>query len=262
MRICEKFHTLQGEGGQSGEPSYFIRTSGCVLSCKYCDSKYSWDKNSGIEINDKSTARSFCLNNLEELDRDIRIVFTGGEPLYKDNLCILGYMLDEIRDLGFSKIMFETTFISQVEDMLISNLFGNLLFLRDNIGIDCVIFSISPKLSLDCYGKKINLESEDIIRYYTFGLETILWTNGVEWKNLIFKIVYQEELSEDILKFVERVPSYYFENNFFVMPMTPVPYDSDKYLDNEKKCFNFCLKNNLRYSPRIHVNIWGLERGK
>ena len=43
MRIAEIFYSIQGEGQLTGVPSVFVRTSGCNLRCRWCDTKYaSW----------------------------------------------------------------------------------------------------------------------------------------------------------------------------------------------------------------------------
>ena len=43
MFIAETFSSLQGEGTLAGVPSFFIRTSGCNLRCRWCDTPYtSW----------------------------------------------------------------------------------------------------------------------------------------------------------------------------------------------------------------------------
>ena len=50
MRISEIFYSIQGEGELTGVPSVFVRTTGCNLRCRWCDTKYaSWDP-SGEEM--------------------------------------------------------------------------------------------------------------------------------------------------------------------------------------------------------------------
>ena len=42
--ISETFTSIQGEGLLTGVPSVFIRTSGCNLRCRWCDTPYtSWE---------------------------------------------------------------------------------------------------------------------------------------------------------------------------------------------------------------------------
>lgn len=76
MKICEIFHSIQGEGVNAGVPAVFVRFFGCNLQCKWCDTKQSWHKDYAkfeeIEINEiVEKIRSFDCKH---------IVFTGGEP--------------------------------------------------------------------------------------------------------------------------------------------------------------------------------------
>ena len=51
IKVSEHFYSIQGEGPYVGEPSYFIRFSGgCLLTCPFCDSKFSWNPNEGEEL--------------------------------------------------------------------------------------------------------------------------------------------------------------------------------------------------------------------
>ena len=91
LRVCEIFESLQGEGARVGEPSLFLRLSGCNLRCRCCDTKYSWDE--------------FTEYPLDELVRVVEssgltsIVITGGEPtLQADEL------IEFFNELGHRKL--------------------------------------------------------------------------------------------------------------------------------------------------------------
>ena len=42
MPLVEVFASIQGEGAYAGEPQVFVRTAGCPLRCRYCDTPDSW----------------------------------------------------------------------------------------------------------------------------------------------------------------------------------------------------------------------------
>ena len=84
MRIAEIFRSLQGEGRLTGTPSVFVRTSGCNLRCRFCDTPYaSWAPEGENLSVDEIVAR------VEELAGAARgsaawarhVVLTGGEPM-------------------------------------------------------------------------------------------------------------------------------------------------------------------------------------
>jgi 7-carboxy-7-deazaguanine synthase len=73
--IAETFTSLQGEGILVGVPSFFVRTSGCQLRCRWCDTPYtSWAPEGQRRTVDGLLAEaraSGCRH----------VVVTGGEPL-------------------------------------------------------------------------------------------------------------------------------------------------------------------------------------
>jgi 7-carboxy-7-deazaguanine synthase len=80
LKVAEIFSSIQGEGLRQGEPTLFVRLSGCNLECSFCDTKYAWRKGK-----DYST-----IQILEEIERQRRrfpakwVCLTGGEPLLQD----------------------------------------------------------------------------------------------------------------------------------------------------------------------------------
>jgi len=99
LRIAEIFPSVQGEGLRQGEPTLFIRLSGCNLRCSFCDTKYAWEKGKGY-TQDK------VLEKIKELHRRFSVrwvCLTGGEPLLQD----IGPLVKRLKKEGF-KIQLET----------------------------------------------------------------------------------------------------------------------------------------------------------
>lgn len=75
MRIAELFYSLQGEGGLTGMPSVFVRTSGCNLRCTWCDTPYaSWNPE-GAEMSPEAILAAVNRHPARH------VVVTGGEPM-------------------------------------------------------------------------------------------------------------------------------------------------------------------------------------
>lgn len=74
--LSETFVSVQGEGILSGVPSVFIRTSGCNLRCRWCDTPFtSWAAEGEHRVIDDVVAWA-------TRDPAVRhAVVTGGEPL-------------------------------------------------------------------------------------------------------------------------------------------------------------------------------------
>jgi len=81
FNIVEKFLSVDGEGPSSGELATFIRFQGCNLRCSWCDTTYSWNKDSTSEL---LTAKEIY-NYIKE-NRVTNVTLTGGEPLIQENI--------------------------------------------------------------------------------------------------------------------------------------------------------------------------------
>lgn len=73
VRIIEVFHSVQGEGPQTGLRTSFIRTARCNLRCVWCDTPYSFGP--GTERSIPSLLREIHAH------RTRHVCLTGGEPL-------------------------------------------------------------------------------------------------------------------------------------------------------------------------------------
>lgn len=75
MQIAEIYQSLQGEGLLAGTPSVFVRTSGCNLRCRWCDTPFtSW------EPVGRPMVVADIVASVESYGRR-HVVITGGEPL-------------------------------------------------------------------------------------------------------------------------------------------------------------------------------------
>jgi 7-carboxy-7-deazaguanine synthase len=78
MQINEIFFSLQGEGQNVGLPTIFVRTTGCNLRCRYCDTTYAYHE--GDEMTPADVVAAI------QQWRCPRICITGGEPLQQEDL--------------------------------------------------------------------------------------------------------------------------------------------------------------------------------
>jgi 7-carboxy-7-deazaguanine synthase len=78
MRITEIYKSIQGESSFTGLPCIFVRTTGCDLRCRWCDSEFTFTGGTTMGIDEivAQVAKLDC--NLVEL--------TGGEPLLQSDI--------------------------------------------------------------------------------------------------------------------------------------------------------------------------------
>jgi len=85
VRVTEIFHSIQGESTLAGEPTVFVRFTGCDLRCQYCDTEYAFYGGTQMSLQQildevaKYPARFVCL--------------TGGEPTLQKELPALAQKL-------------------------------------------------------------------------------------------------------------------------------------------------------------------------
>ena len=63
------------------------------------------------------------------------------------------------------------------------------------------------------------------------------------------KIVTDLELNKELIPYATML-----------MPLTT--FDKIRDLEIGRKVWGYCIKNNIKYTHRIHINLWGGIRGK
>lgn len=226
MKVSEIFHSIQGEGTLAGVPSAFVRLTGCNLRCTWCDTPYtSWDPQ-GDEM---------TIAEIVEQVRDTgsqHVVVTGGEPMLFPEVVDL---TRELKQLGLH-ITIETA--GTVDQPVI-----------------CDLMSISPKLA------NSTPRDRDGGRWATQHAR--LRFQPVVLRRLIRDFEYQ-------MKFVISDPGDLDElqaicsaigaarDRVLLMPEGITP---DALRERASWLVDICKSEGFRFSPRLHIDLWGNRRG-
>lgn len=226
MRISEIFESIQGEGMLAGVPSLFVRASGCNLRCSWCDTPYaSWEPE-GEEWSVEQLVRRAAESRLRH------VVLTGGEPMIFPDLVPLTHAL---RQLG-RHITIETA--------------GTV-----DADVACDLMSISPKLS---NSTPHNLDGG---RWVAMHERTRLQPRVL--RSLMARYDYQLKFVvsspadlEEIHQLVEQLGAP--ADRVLLMPEGATP---EALRQRSLWLVEHCRKCGYRYSPRLHIFLYGNRRG-
>lgn len=92
-KIAETFLSINGEGTKAGELSFFIRFTGCNLSCGYCDTKWANVPDAAYTVMSETELYALVKESGAQ-----NVTITGGEPMIQPHI---GELLDFLcRDPG------------------------------------------------------------------------------------------------------------------------------------------------------------------
>lgn len=226
LRIAEVFHSIQGEGGLVGVPSFFIRTTGCNLRCEWCDTPYtSWEPEGEWRMIDDLVAA------VPEAAR--HVVVTGGEPMLWANLPRL---TAAIRG-GGRHVTIETA----------GTVFQSL---------ECDLMSISPKLANSAPGAHrpaAAREDHEARRLVPDVLTELLRRYACQLK---FVVAEPQDLDE-IDALLARLPPV-APDTIVLMPLGVRTADVHA---RGRWIAELCKERGWRYTPRLHIDLWGDTRG-
>ena len=297
LRYSEMFYSIQGEGRYVGVPSVFLRLFGCNFECRGfgqdrdkskwlpeaqmphnqnhpnvktitdlpvphvgCDSSFSWgnkwshlaendDIKTIIEKMNKLTnwygskeRRGGDLSNIFKKDDGAHLVITGGEPLLKGFRSAVRELITS-PDLKTRYVTFETNG-TQIFPPELSPEYMQKFSVSKNCGIT---WSVSPKLSNSGESFTDAIRPEALASY-----------NAWPYSYLYLKFVIRDEYD---LTEVEQAIKEYDDAEVDIDAVYLMPEGALDSQMNELDVANLALKHGYKYSPRLHLNLFGNEWG-
>jgi len=230
MKISELFFSIQGEGELTGVPSVFVRTSGCNLRCRWCDTKYASWKPEGENVTINDLLDKVCSYPARH------VVISGGEPMIAKGIEEFAHLLKE----SGKHITIETA--------------GTI---APN-GIQCDLASLSPKLS-DSTPKEGDINKEWIDRHESKRLDYDILNEWVNSYNFQLKfVVSKEEEIKEIQNVITRIEGKILPEKVLLMPEG---IDPDTLRSRYDLLIDLCKENGYRFCNRLHIDLFGNTPG-
>lgn len=228
VKVSELFYSIQGEGKLIGVPSVFVRASGCNLRCSWCDTPYaSWDP----EGDDLSVDE--IVRKVAEFGAN-HVVLTGGEPMIMPEIAELCARLNERR----MHITIETA--------------GTVW---KDLRLD--LASVSPKLSNSTPWEREGGKFARVHEEKRINVSVIQkFIDASPEVQLKFVVSGERDLNEieDLLGKL----SGWKKDDVLLMPEGT---DVETLRSRAGWIGEVCKRTGWRYSPRLHVEMYGNKRG-
>lgn len=226
MKIAEIFHSVQGEGLLVGTPSTFVRTSGCNLRCSWCDTPFTSWKPEGEDL------------PLGTILADVRrnwgthVVVTGGEPMLTADVVQLTRRLKDF-DLHVTIETAGTVYQP----------------------VRCDLMSISPKLANSTPRRQEGgkwAAQHDRLRYQPDVLRRLMAEFPYQMK---FVLQQPEDMAE-----IRNIISDTGAERTRVVLM-PEGTSTEQLYERSQWIVEICKVEHFHFSPRLHIDLWGNQRG-
>ena len=290
LRYSEAFYSVQGEGKFVGVPSVFLRTFGCNFRCMnfgtnekrnrtelHADGiRYNAEVKDLIDAKVHETTEKFedlpiihtgCdtyasiypefkhFNKQAEVDdvvehllsltpngkwvpangQDVHLILPGGEPLLAwQRLYVELFEHPRMRDL--KNVTFETNTTQSLHDEFFN-------YLNDQDRFE-VTWSCSPKLSVGGEPWETAIKP-DVAREYSHVSDSELY--------LKFVVATQDDF-EEVERAVDAYRSAGVQCPVYLMPLGG---RSEEYALNVKDVADACMEKGWRFTPRLHISLFG-----
>lgn len=226
LRVAELFGpTLQGEGPSIGQQALFVRLSGCNLDCSWCDTPYTWDwRRYRRSEQSRNIAVAEVVDWVLAHDAGL-VVITGGEPLIQQRRLV---PLVATLTAGGRRVEIETNGTITPAPALAERV---------------TRFNVSPKL----IGSGVRIDRRVRARPLA-----ALRDSG----KAVFKFVIAGD--DDIAELLQ------LQNQHKLAPVWVMPQGvtEQAVLAGLRTLAEPALRHGWNLTPRLHVLLWGDQRGR
>jgi organic radical activating enzyme len=230
----EIFASLQGEGRSAGKPTAFVRLSRCNLACVWCDTAYTWRFEGDNRPHRDDAAFDRAANQITLSEEDVaariaalgqpRLVITGGEPLLQG--AALAQMVALLPDMQIEIETNGTVAPTPALDALVHQ------------------YNVSPKLAHSGNPAELALIPERL----------------ADWAadpRAMFKFVIAQ--SADVDEVLALIATHAIAHDR--VWLMPEGRDSATLRGRSGWLADICSKNELNFSDRLHIHLYGDTRG-
>lgn len=217
--------TFQGEGPSVGRRAGFVRLGRCNLDCTWCDTPYTWDWERFDPARElRVTPADGVLDALDAMAPEV-VVITGGEPLLQQRRLVP--LVAACVERGWA-VEVETNGTIAPDDQLVAMVSR---------------WNVSPKLA----NSGVPLDK----RIRPAPLAALVATGRAG-----FKFVVSEPADLD------EVAAIVEEHGLAPVWIMPEGTDAATWLDRARELAEPTLARGWNLTPRLHVLLWGDERGR
>jgi organic radical activating enzyme len=207
-------------------PCLFLRLATCNLHCSWCDTKYTWDWGSHRYEDEVRLISPGDLAERAVASRQTRLVITGGEPL--------------LQQPGIARLL-----VKLPDSLAIEVETNGTIAPREELVERVTQWNVSPKLA--------NAGDADSLRLRPRALEALRAT-GRAWLKLVVRDAVDADEADALVRSLD-----WPRERVLLMPEAQT---RDQLRERAPLVARICHERGYRFSPRLHVELWGGERGR
>ena len=246
IAVSEYFYSLQGEGRTMGIPAIFLRLTGCNLICGgygaeddgilrdgatwICDTMQVWMQGTTYTFEALMPILNEATDFVNRLKNGVHLVITGGEPLLQQKR-IVAFLEFLEREYGLNPII-------EIET-------NATIIPLPALDARVSYWNTSPKLFNSGMPENKRL-LPDVLQWFKAN------------KNTMFKFVIRCE--EDW----QEIKNAWLENDLIdknKIVLMPAASSLEELLQVNKLVAEICIREQIRMSTRLHVEIWNQLTG-